>query len=408
MITFQELIRRLTDFWEKQGCVIHQGYDLEMGAGTFNPATFLRSLGPEPYSTAYVEPSRRPNDGRYGENPNRFHRFHQYQVIIKPSPPDIQEMYLKSLEATGLKLKDHDIRFVHDDWEAPTQGAWGLGWEVWIDGVEATQYTYFQMVGSQPLNPISVELTYGLERLAIFLQGVDHFLDLKWNDTLTFRDIVYEQEVEWSTYNFKEASTEMWQRHFTDYEKEAKDLIARNLPIPAYDFVIKASHAFNILEARGVISVTERTGYITRIRNLSRLIAAAYISSRENLGFPLSPQKEAKKEKSLAKLPTHFDARKTEDFLFEIGSEQLPATFVPIGCKSLETKMRKLLDNEGLSYGVISLYATPRRLAIHVRDLVGGTPTKTIKKRGPKLDVAFGSDGMLTQQGKGFFKSIGH
>ena len=408
MITFQELIRRLTEFWEKQGCVIHQGYDLEMGAGTFNPATFLRSLGPEPYATAYVEPSRRPTDGRYGENPNRFQLFHQYQVIIKPSPPDIQQTYLNSLEAVGLNLKQHDIRFVHDDWEAPTQGAWGLGWEVWIDGMEATQFTYFQMVGSQPLKPISVELTYGLERLAMFLQDVDHFLDLKWNDTLTFGDIVYEQEVEWSTYNYKEASVEMWHRHFNDYEKEAKDLIARNLPLPAYDFVIKASHAFNILEARGVISVTERTGYITRIRDLSRLIASAYISSRESLGFPLSSEKEEIKSAKLPTLPKKFDPKKREDFLLEIGSEELPATFVPIGCRNLESKMRTFFDKVGLAYEGVCVYATPRRLALHVRGLTGGTEAKEIKKRGPKLETAFGSDGMLTPQGKGFFKSIGH
>ena len=408
MITFQELIRRLTDFWEKQGCVIHQGYDLEMGAGTFNPATFLRSLGPESYAAAYVEPSRRPTDGRYGENPNRFQRFHQYQVIIKPSPSDIQQTYLKSLESVGLNLKEHDIRFVHDDWEAPTQGAWGLGWEVWIDGMEATQYTYFQMVGSQPLKPISVELTYGLERLAMFLQGVDHFLDLKWNEQLTFRDIVYEQEIEWSTYNFKEASTEMWHRHFNDYEKEAKDLIARNLPLPAYDFVIKASHAFNILEARGVISVTERIGYITRIRDLSRLIASAYISSRESLGFPLASAKGGAKPAKPPSLPKKFDPKKREDFLLEIGSEELPATFVPIGCRNLESKMRTFLDKAGLAYEETCVYATPRRLAILVHGLVGGTEAKEIKKRGPKLETAFGSDGILTPQGKGFFKSIGH
>lgn len=408
MITFQELIKRLTDFWEKQGCVIHQGYDLEMGAGTFNPATFLRSLGPEPYSTAYVEPSRRPTDGRYGENPNRFQLFHQYQVIIKPSPPTIQEIYLKSLEAVGLNLQEHDIRFVHDDWEAPTQGAWGLGWEVWIDGMEATQYTYFQMVGSQPLKPISVELTYGLERLAMFLQGVDHFLDLKWNETLTFRDIVYEQEVEWSTYNFKEASVEMWHRHFNDFENEAKELIARNLPLPAYDFVVKASHAFNMLEARGVISVTERTGYITRIRDLSRLIASAYISSREALGFPLASKEAPSPSRKLPSLPATFNPKQKEDFLLEIGSEELPATFVPIGCRNLETKMRSLLEKEGLAYAGVEIFATPRRLAIRVNGLAAGTESKEVKRRGPKIDVAFDASGKLTPQGKGFFKSIGH
>ncbi len=407
MITFQELIRRLTDFWEKQGCIIHQGYDLETGAGTFNPATFLRSLGPEPYAAAYVEPSRRPKDGRYGENPNRLQLFHQYQVIVKPSPENIQALYLQSLEAVGLHLKEHDIRFVHDDWEAPTQGAWGLGWEVWIDGMEATQFTYFQMVGSQPLNPIPVELTYGLERLAMFLQGVDHFLDLKWNESLTFRDIALEQEIEWSTYNFKAASTTMWQRHFEDFEGEAKSLIAQNLPLPAYDFVIKASHAFNILDARGAISVTERTGTIARIRELSRLIASAYLSSREALGFPLSPKEKALPLPSpLPPLTSPFDPEKKDDFLLEIGSEELPATFVPIGIKSLESKLRAFLKEFDLPFDALETFATPRRLAVLIKGLCHGTQAKEITKRGPKLQAAFTKEGSLTVQGAGFFKSI--
>lgn len=407
MVTFQELVRRLSLFWEKQGCIIQQGYDLEMGAGTFNPATFLRSIGPEAYSTAYVEPSRRPTDGRYGENPNRFHLFHQYQVIIKPSPPDIQQTYLKSLEAIGLNLKEHDIRFVHDDWESPTQGAWGLGWEVWIDGMEATQYTYFQMIGSLPLNPIPVELTYGLERIAMFIQGVDNFLDIKWNDHLTFRELAYKNEIEWSTYNFEEASVEMWRRHFDDFENEAKGLIARHLPLPAYDFVIKASHAFNILEARGVISVTERTGYITRIRDLSRLIAAEYLASREKLGFPLMKKGASKEEKPLPKLPKTFSAKKKENFLFEIGSEELPATFVPIGLKNLERRLLDLLNKESVEYDSIELYATPRRLCAKVNGLAEGTPSKTVERRGPKPEVAFTPQGALSPQGQGFLKSIG-
>jgi glycyl-tRNA synthetase len=407
MITFQELIRRLALFWEEQGCVIQQGYDLEMGAGTFNPATFLRSLGPEPYKTAYVEPSRRPSDGRYGKNPNRLHLFHQYQVILKPSPLNVQEMYLKSLEAIGLNLQEHDIRFVHDDWESPTQGAWGLGWEVWVDGMEATQFTYFQMIGSQPLKPIPVELTYGVERLAMYIQGVDNFLDIQWNDTLTFKELSYKNEVEWSTYNFEEANVEMWKRHFDDFEKEAKDLIARHLPLPAYDFVIKASHAFNILEARGVISVTERTGYITRIRDLARLIAAEYIASREQIGFPLLTKKEPIKEHPLPPLPTSFDPNKKETFLLEIGSEELPATFIPIGLRNLETQLTNLLKKEGLSFDTIKLFATPRRLAAQIIGLAEGTANKTIERRGPKMDVAFLTNGTITPQGEGFLKSVG-
>lgn len=287
MLTFQQIIQRLTEFWEKKKCIIHQGHDLEVGAGTFNPATFLRALGPEGYKTAYVEPSRRPSDGRYAQNPNRMQLFHQFQVIIKPSPADIQQTYLESLKVLGLDLKKHDIRFVHDDWESPTLGAWGLGWEVWCDGMEVSQFTYFQAIGSMPLKPITVEITYGLERLAMYIQNKDSFYDMKWNDELTFGDIATQSEIEWSTYNFEGASVPMWLRHFEDFEKEAKDLIARHLPLPAYDFVIKASHAFNMLDARGVISVTERTGYIARIRDLARLVAMEYISSREKLEFPL-------------------------------------------------------------------------------------------------------------------------
>jgi glycyl-tRNA synthetase len=273
VLTFQQIVQKLTDYWEKQGCIIHFGHDLEMGAGTFNPATFLRCLGPEPYKTAYVEPSRRPSDGRFGENPNRLQLFHQFQVIIKPSPPNILELYKDSLEVIGISLKEHDIRFVHDDWESPTLGAYGLGWEVWIDGMEVTQFTYFQAVGSQPLKPVTVELAMGLERLCMYVQNKNNFFEMQWNEEYTYGEIVKRNEVEWSYYNFTHASTEMWLRHFDDYEKEAKVLIAKELPLPAYDFVIKASHAFNMLDARGVISVTERAGYIARIRDLARLIA---------------------------------------------------------------------------------------------------------------------------------------
>lgn len=409
MITFQQLIQRLTHFWEKKGCVIHLGHDLETGAGTFNPATFLRCLGPEPYKTAYVEPSRRPSDGRYGDNPNRMQLFHQYQVIIKPSPPDIQQMYLDSLEAIGLNLKEHDIRFVHDDWESPTLGAWGLGWEVWCDGMEVSQFTYFQAIGSLPLKPIPAEITYGLERLLMYIQGVDNIYDLKWNETLTLKDISRQNEIEWSAYNFTYASVDMWKRHFEDFEKEAKALIGEHFPLPAYDFVIKASHAFNMLDARGVISVTERTGYIARIRDLARLIAMEYVSSREKLGFPLCTQ-----EKEIEKLPPKiketketFDPSKKTGFLLEIGSEQLPASFIPIGCKNLEKAIRSLLEGRALSFKEISVYATPRRLAIHVKEIAEGTLSKTTERKGPPISTTFDEKGIPTQQGLGFLKSIG-
>lgn len=408
MITFQQLIHKLTAFWEKKGCMIHQGHDLETGAGTFNPATFLRCLGPEPYKTAYVEPSRRPKDGRFGENPNRIQLFHQFQVVIKPSPPDIQQLYLKSLEAIGLKLKEHDVRFVHDDWEGPTLGAFGLGWEVWLDGMEISQFTYFQAVASQPLKPVSVELTYGLERLAMYVQNVKSIFDVHWNEKYTFRDIIQRNEVEWSAYNFTEASTKMWHQHFEDFEKEAKDLIGKHLPIPAYDFVIKASHAFNMLDARGVISTTERARYIGRIRDLARLIGVEYLSMREKLGFPLLEKEKALPKAKLKKLHKKFDPYTKQDFLLEIGSEELPATFVPIGMQNLELKMKELLKKYDLDYDSMHVHGTARRLAIHIRGLNEGTPEKQEKKRGPAIATAFDQSGHLTPQGQGFIKSLGH
>lgn len=405
MITFQELIFRLTKFWEKKGCVIHVGHDLETGAGTFNPATFLRCLGPEPYNTAYVEPSRRPSDSRFGENPNRTQLFHQFQVILKPSPPDVQALYLKSLDAIGFKLKEHDIRFVHDDWESPTLGAWGLGWEVWCDGMEVSQFTYFQGMASLPLKPVCAEITYGLERLCMYVQNVDHIMDIHWNETMTLGDISKQNEVEWSAYNFTEASTAMWFRHFEDFEKEAKRLIGLHLPLPAYDFVIKASHAFNLLDARGVISTTERTGYIGRIRDLARLIANEYIASREKLGFPLTRKMIIPKSKQPKKPSKKFDGSKKRDFLLEIGSEQLPATFVPIGMRNLERALRTLLGKEGLPFENISSYGTPRRLALKVEGLVEGANPQTIDRKGPPVSVAFDSSGAWTAQGEGFLKS---
>lgn len=406
MLTFQQMIQKLTEFWEKQGCIIHQGYDLEVGAGTFNPSTFLRCLGPEPYKTAYVEPSRRPSDGRYGENPNRVQLFHQYQVIIKPTPENIQALYLDSLRALGFDLKAHDIRFVHDDWEGPTLGAWGLGWEVWCDGMEITQFTYFQAIGSIPLTTISAEITYGLERLAMFIQGVESLFDVKWNDTLTFGDISKQSEIEWSTYNFEAAHTDMWHRHFEDYEKEARSLIQKHLPIPAYDFVLKASHAFNMLDARGVISVTERTGYIARIRDLARLVATDYLASREEKNFPLLKPAAPKSLPPLKSVNPAFDPSKTRDFLLEIGSEQLPAAFIPIGMKNLKASFEKICQEKGLSYKEICLYGSPQRLAIHVKELAEGTKEKAVEKKGPLIASAFDLEGNPTTLGSGFLKSI--
>jgi glycyl-tRNA synthetase alpha chain len=277
-MTFQEMILALERFWAKQGCLIWQPYDLEKGAGTFNPATFLRCLGPKPWSVAYVEPSRRPTDGRYGENPNRLQHYYQYQVIMKPAPTDIQEKYLQSLKAIGLDPRRHDIRFVEDDWESPTLGAWGLGWEVWLDGMEATQFTYFQQVGGFDLNPISVEITYGLERLAMYSQKKDNVYDLQWTNKVTYGQVHLEDERQWSRYNFEEADVELLRRHFNDWEKDAQRLLEKKMVLPAYDEVMKCSHLFNLLDARGAISVTERTFYIGKVRNLARQVAEQYIA----------------------------------------------------------------------------------------------------------------------------------
>ncbi|MFW6387136.1 MAG: glycine--tRNA ligase subunit alpha [Thermodesulfobacteriota bacterium] len=290
-MTFQDLILSLQNYWAQKGCVIQQPYDIEKGAGTFNPATFLRSLGPEPWNVAYVEPSRRPTDGRYGENPNRLQHYYQFQVILKPSPLDIQDLYLDSLKSFGVDPAAHDIRFVEDDWESPTLGAWGLGWEVWLDGMEITQFTYFQQVGGIDLKPVSGEITYGCERIAMYLQGVDNVYDLEWVDGIKYGDIHHQTEVEFSAYNFEEADVDMLFKLFDMYEQESIQLAEKKLVFPAYDFVMKASHAFNLLDARGAISVTERAHYIGRVRNLSRRCAQVYVAQREKLGFPLLKQK---------------------------------------------------------------------------------------------------------------------
>ncbi len=286
-MTFQELIVALEGFWAQRGCLIQQPYDLEVGAGTFNPATLLRALGPEPWSVAYVEPSRRPADGRYGENPNRLGHYYQYQVIMKPSPLDIQDIYLESLKALGIEPLDHDIRFVEDDWESPTLGASGLGWEVWLDGMEITQFTYFQLAGGIRLDPISVEITYGLERIAMYLQEKDSVYDLLWNERVTYGDVHRKGEWENSVYCFEIADVEMLLRMFDMCEKESLRISEKGIVLPAYDYCLKCSHIFNILEARGAISVTERTSFIRRIRELAHLVAKNYLSQREELGHPL-------------------------------------------------------------------------------------------------------------------------
>ncbi len=286
-MTFQELLMTLQRFWAERGCVIQQPYDIEVGAGTFNPATLLRVLGPEPWNVAYVEPSRRPTDGRYGENPNRLQHYYQYQVILKPSPKNVQELYLDSLRTLGLDPLDHDIRFVEDDWESPTLGAWGLGWEVWLDGMEITQFTYFQQAGSIDLSPVSVELTYGPERIAMYIQGVSSVYDLEWTKGVKYGDVHHRGEVEHSIYNFELADVDMLFHLFDMYEAEALRIIGHHLVLPAYDYCLKCSHTFNLLNARGAISVAERSSLIGRVRQLARLCAEGYLKQREEMGFPL-------------------------------------------------------------------------------------------------------------------------
>ena len=285
--SFQNLIIKLQNYWAEKGCAIVQPFDMEVGAGTFHPATFLRSIGPEPWKAAYVQPSRRPGDGRYGENPNRLQHYYQFQVLLKPSPSDIQDLYLDSLRAIGIDLKMHDVRFVEDNWESPTLGAWGLGWEVWLNGMEVSQFTYFQQVGGLACKPISGELTYGLERLAMYLQGVDSVYDLIWTEGLTYGDVYHQNEVEQSKYNFEIADTEVLFRQFDEAEAMNSKLIEQDLPFPAYEQTMKASHLFNLLDARHAISVTDRARFIRRVRTMSQKVAQSYFESPERLGFPM-------------------------------------------------------------------------------------------------------------------------
>ncbi|MDI9484448.1 MAG: glycine--tRNA ligase subunit alpha [Bacillota bacterium] len=286
-MNLQEMILKLQTYWAEHGCIIYQPYDLEVGAGTMSPATFLKALGPEPWNVAYVQPCRRPTDGRYGENPNRLQHYYQYQVVLKPSPDNVQELYLGSLEALGLDLLKHDVRFVEDDWESPTLGAWGLGWEVWLDGMEITQFTYFQQVGGIDVKPVAAEITYGIERIAMFIQGVDSFFDLKWVGDVTYGDVFMQNEVEFSKFNFEASDADTLFTLFDLYESEAKRLIEAGLVLPGYDFVLKCSHTFNLLDARGAISVSERTRFIGRVRALARMAAQGYLAERERLGFPM-------------------------------------------------------------------------------------------------------------------------
>lgn len=396
MLTFEQIIERLNTFWVKQNCIIHQGYDLEVGAGIFNPATFLRCLGKEPYRAAYVESCRRPKDT---SDKDRLQRSHQYQVIIKPPPTDTRTLYLQSLFALNLDIKKYDIRFVHNDWEVSSLGISGLGWKVWCNGMEITQFTYLQTVGDIALKPISVEITYDLERLALFLQNKTAIFDIQYNHLFTLRDLFLQNEVEWNHYHLTEASVPMWLRHFSDYEQEIKNLVKNNLPIPAYDFVIKASHAFNLLDARGAICFTQRNSYIRKIRDLTHLVAKAILSRQVCL--TTSPIRT----KSIIQKNPCFNPKNTRDFLLEIGSEQLPASFIPIGCLYLEKAMRNLLETSELEFEELQIFGTPQRLSILVKGLVEGTESVEEQIKGPSITVAFDKKGNLTKEGKGFLQA---
>jgi len=411
VITFQDLILTLQKYWSEQGCVIVQPYDMEVGAGTFHPATFLRAIGPEPWNAAYVQPSRRPKDGRYGENPNRGQHYYQFQVALKPSPENIQELYLGSLRALGFDLEKHDIRFVEDNWESPTLGAWGLGWEVWLDGMEVTQFTYFQQVGGLDCNPVLGEITYGLERLAMYLQNKNSMFDLIWartpNGPVTYGNVFHQNEVEMSAYNFEQAPVNKLFELFDLFESESQRLMGLNLPLPAYEMMLKTSHTFNLLDARGAISVTERQRYILRIRALSRAIAEAYFQSREALGFPmLCKDQKGGHAGPAPTYPSSQNLKNSDDFLFELLTEELPPKSLLSLIQALSTEIKSGLEKSNIPFEKLSYFATPRRLSIYISNLASKSQDQIISKRGPAVLASFDQDKNPSKALLGFLSSV--
>ncbi len=387
--TFQELILRLQSFWSDHGCILGQPFDIEKGAGTFNSHTFLRALGPEPWKVAYVEPSRRPTDGRYGENPNRLYRHHQFQVVLKPNPPDMQGLYLDSMRAIGIHAEEHDIRFVEDNWESPTLGAWGVGWEVWVDGMELTQFTYFQQCGGLECRPVSAELTYGLERIAMYLQNVDNVYDVAYAPGIKYREIFHRDEVEYSKFTFEELDVGMYQQIYDLSEKECARLVKRELVIPAYDHLLKAAHAFNALDARGAISQTERQGYILRIRDLAKLCAEAYLVLRSSLNFPLMAGGGTEDLSSTKDVEPLEEAPRgkphTGELFLEVGSEELPAAEVMNAAGWVKDKLVAALKERGLSHGEPQIFATPRRIAVAIPGIPDRQEDRTVEHSGPPV-----------------------
>ncbi len=409
-LTFQQVIMRLESFWADHGCLLWQPYSEKVGAGTMNPATVLRVLGPEPWNVGYVEPSFRPDDGRYGENPNRMQMHTQYQVILKPDPGNPQELYLESLQALGIDLGQHDVRFVEDNWKAPGLGAWGLGWEVWLDGLEITQFTYFQQAGGFDLNPVAVELTYGLERIVMFLQEVRSVWEIDWDGNYTYGDVLLQPEIEHCTYDFETADVSRLQQMYDLYEAEAKDALAHSLVIPAYDYVLRCSHTFNLLDARGAVGVTERARYFARMRDIARAVSEAYLKQREEMGFPwlkrpsvVAAQRPSEwAAKGLdAKTPRRLDA------VLEIGTEELPAGDLDSAIAQLEEVTPKLLAEARLEHGEIQVTGTPRRLVVYVKELAARQRDEEGLAKGPPAKIAFDKEGQPTRAAQGFAKSQG-
>ncbi|RJQ41977.1 MAG: glycine--tRNA ligase subunit beta [Anaerolineaceae bacterium] len=408
-LRFQEIILKLQDYWAKNGCLIWQPYYTQVGAGTMNPATYLRVLGPEPWNVAYVEPSVRPDDGRYGENPYRLQQHYQFQVILKPDPGNPQELYLKSLQALGIDPLSHDIRFVEDNWESPALGAWGLGWEVWLDGQEITQFTYFQQAGGIVLEPVSVEITYGLERIAMALQGNYNFRTIQWNDQYSYGDVNYQGEREHSIYYFEKADVENLRAMFDLYEKEARACLENGLVLPAHDYILKSSHTFNILDTRGAVGVTERQALFSRMRDLSRRTAQAYLTQREELGFPwLQKISEQPQEEQLVLDGAITDLpSEPQSFLFEIGTEELPAQDLTDALQQLEQNTISMLDALRLDYDSVKVFGTPRRLVVYIHKLATSQQDTSEIVKGPPAKTAYDANGNPTKAAEGFAKGKG-
>ncbi len=406
-LTFQEVIQRLHTFWQQQGALLWQPYSEKVGAGTMNPATVLRVLGPEPWKVAYVEPSYRPDDGRYGENPNRMQMHTQYQVILKPDPGNPQEIYLQSLEALGISQRDHDIRFVEDNWESPALGAWGLGWEVWLDGLEITQFTYFQQAASQTLPVPAVEITYGLERIVMFLQGKRSVWDIQWDEEHTYGDVLLQAEIDHCKYNFEIADIARLRTLYDLFEAEAQAAVEAGLVIPAHDYVLRCSHTFNVLDARGAIGVTERARYFARMRELARRVGEAYLAQRAALGFPWRTTRPAPTMATSDATPSGPAPTEPRDFLFEVGTEELPAQDVQHALRQWQEQIPRSLAAARLPYDTLDIWATPRRLVVYVRGLAPHQEERQVVVKGPPAKVAFDAEGKPTRAAEGFARKQG-